>query len=202
MAEKYYAVKKGKKPGVYKTWPEMNKQIEGYKNPVFKAFPTEQEAWAFVGNLNENDNSNWTIAYTDGSYRSDDHSYSYGAAIFLENGILEMSQRKFDSERADLRNVAGEIDGAAKVMEYAYNHNIKKLEIHHDYQGISAWATGEWKANKELTKKYKDFTNKISKKVELRFVWVKGHSGEAGNELVDKLAGEASKDYQERLVKN
>jgi len=49
-----------------------------------------------------------------------------------------LSQRYFDSSRADLRNVAGEIAGAAKVMEYAYNHRIKKLEVHHDYEGISA----------------------------------------------------------------
>lgn len=46
--QKYYAVKKGTKPGVYDTWDECSKQVSGYKGAVYKAFPSLEEAQAFV----------------------------------------------------------------------------------------------------------------------------------------------------------
>ncbi|KAF2845368.1 hypothetical protein T440DRAFT_483448 [Plenodomus tracheiphilus IPT5] len=45
---KFYAVKVGRKPGVYQTWPEAHAQVEGYKDPIFKKFDTYAEAEAMV----------------------------------------------------------------------------------------------------------------------------------------------------------
>ena len=39
-----YAVARGRKTGVFHTWPECQAQVKGYKNPVFKGFMTEEEA--------------------------------------------------------------------------------------------------------------------------------------------------------------
>ncbi|KAJ0026561.1 hypothetical protein NQD34_017561 [Periophthalmus magnuspinnatus] len=44
----YYAVRKGLKPGVYKTWDECKTQVDKFPAAVFKKFPTEKDAWAFV----------------------------------------------------------------------------------------------------------------------------------------------------------
>ncbi|CAL1585662.1 unnamed protein product [Knipowitschia caucasica] len=44
----YYAVRKGFKPGVYKTWDDCKSQVEKFPAAVFKKFPTEKDAWAFV----------------------------------------------------------------------------------------------------------------------------------------------------------
>lgn len=46
--EKFYAVKKGRIPGVYSTWEECQQQVKGFPNPVFKSFPTIEEAEAFI----------------------------------------------------------------------------------------------------------------------------------------------------------
>ncbi|XP_062323214.1 ribonuclease H1 [Osmerus eperlanus] len=44
----FYAVGKGKKPGVYKTWDECKSQVEKFPHASFKKFASEKEAWAFV----------------------------------------------------------------------------------------------------------------------------------------------------------
>ena len=37
---KYYAVRKGRIPGIYRTWSECQKQVTGYPGAVFKGFVT------------------------------------------------------------------------------------------------------------------------------------------------------------------
>ncbi|RUS91353.1 hypothetical protein EGW08_000870 [Elysia chlorotica] len=44
----FYAVKHGKVPGVYNTWPECESQVKGFPKPVFKKFPSLLEAQNFV----------------------------------------------------------------------------------------------------------------------------------------------------------
>lgn len=44
----FYAVKKGNKPGIYKSWPECQEQVKGYPKAVYKKFPSWEEAQAFV----------------------------------------------------------------------------------------------------------------------------------------------------------
>ncbi len=36
--KKYYVVWSGRKPGIYKTWPDCLEQVNGFSNPVFKSF--------------------------------------------------------------------------------------------------------------------------------------------------------------------
>jgi len=45
--ETYYVVKKGHSQGIYKTWPECKKAVDGFKGPVFKKFSSFDEANAF-----------------------------------------------------------------------------------------------------------------------------------------------------------
>ncbi|GAA6016339.1 hypothetical protein JCM8202_005572 [Rhodotorula sphaerocarpa] len=45
----YYAVRVGRKPGVYRTWDECAAQVNGFQGARHKKFPTEAEARAFVG---------------------------------------------------------------------------------------------------------------------------------------------------------
>ncbi|XP_043605767.1 ribonuclease H1 [Bombus pyrosoma] len=44
----YYAVAKGRKPGIYHTWPECHQQVLHFSGPVFKKFKTEAEARGFI----------------------------------------------------------------------------------------------------------------------------------------------------------
>jgi ribonuclease HI len=56
--ETYYVVKKGHNVGIFKTWGECKKSVDGYKNPVFRKFNTFEEASVFFKDKkNSNHNS-------------------------------------------------------------------------------------------------------------------------------------------------
>ena len=50
---KFYAVRKGRKPGVYRQWDECRKHVIGFRGSRYKKFTSEQEAWDFVQEGNE-----------------------------------------------------------------------------------------------------------------------------------------------------
>lgn len=48
MPSFFYAVAKGRKPGIYKTWDECKAQVHQYSNPLFKKFQTYSHAEEFI----------------------------------------------------------------------------------------------------------------------------------------------------------
>ncbi|KIW99455.1 uncharacterized protein Z518_11194 [Rhinocladiella mackenziei CBS 650.93] len=48
VENKFYAVRQGKKPGIYETWADCLSQVKGHKGAVFKAFQSLHEAQAFM----------------------------------------------------------------------------------------------------------------------------------------------------------
>ena len=127
-------------------------------------------------------------AYVDGSYNVATKEYSYGAVIFAGEKKECFSEKFNDPELATMRNVAGELEGSMKAMRYAVEAGAKELDIFYDYEGIEKWCTGAWKTNKDGTKAYKAFYEKISQKVKVNFHKVKGHSGDRYNDEADVLA--------------
>lgn len=203
MAKKFYAVKSGRIPGVYDTWDECKSQVDGFSGAVFKSFPTRQAAEDYVaGNsaeLSEQfeesvefdvpDGS--AVAYVDGSYNAATGEYGCGVVFLLDGGEVHLSEKGTDEELAAMRNVAGEILGAELAMKRAVELGLQKISIYHDYQGIASWCLGEWKTNKEGTKAYKAYFDSIRDMLEIRFVKVKGHSGDKYNDMADQLAKQA-----------
>lgn len=45
---KFYAVKKGRKTGIFNTWEECKEQVHGYSGCQFKSFSTYEEAVAYL----------------------------------------------------------------------------------------------------------------------------------------------------------
>ena len=49
MAKKnFYAVKRGRIPGIYTSWPTCNEQVKGFTGCKFKGFQTREEAEAYL----------------------------------------------------------------------------------------------------------------------------------------------------------
>uniref|UniRef100_A0A6S8B204 Ribonuclease H n=1 Tax=Aplanochytrium stocchinoi TaxID=215587 RepID=A0A6S8B204_9STRA len=55
---KYYAVRKGRKPGIYLTWTECETQVKGFRGAQFKSFKTESDAHQYIRELNSSIVSN------------------------------------------------------------------------------------------------------------------------------------------------
>lgn len=190
MASKYYAVKKGKKPGVYRTWDECKAQTDGFSGAIFKSFKTKEEAEAFIADRKE-DKMPQVYAFVDGSFNVKTGVYGYGGFLFDGRDKYILSGSGDDAEMATMRNVAGEILGSMAAVEKAIELGIKELSIYYDYMGIEMWATGAWKRNKEGTIAYHEYMNSVRDKIQINFIKVKGHSGVEGNEEADILAKKA-----------
>ncbi len=208
MAAKFYAVKKGKTPGIYRTWDECKAMTDGVPGAVFKSFPTLEEAQAFIGGqavstvrktpakvdtqiVIQPEVLDGNYAFVDGSYNVATKVYGYGGFL-IHNGQKEILQGAGnDEEMASMRNVAGEILGSTAAIKKAIELGLKDITIYYDYMGIELWATGAWKRNKAGTIAYYDYINSIKNLINIKFVKVKGHSGIEGNEEADRLAKQA-----------
>lgn len=196
MSKKFYAVKVGRKPGIYESWPEAQNQVSGYKNAEYKSFKNKKEAQAYIGGASEtpHDQVQGLVAYVDGSFNKTNKSYSYGV-VLLEGGqvVEKLSNADNDDKYADSFQIAGECFGALNAIKWAINHGFKQVTIFYDYMGIEKWAKKEWRANKPVSKDYVAFYNRFSQHIQVNFVKVKAHSGIEMNEMADQLAKDALK---------
>lgn len=133
------------------------------------------------------------IAYIDGSYDNETKRYGFGG-ILMVNGEEHQFKKGYSlDEYTESRNVAGEIKGAAYIINYCLKNGINELDLYYDYIGIEKWYTGSWKANTLIATKYVSFVAKINKQIRINFFKVKSHSNDKYNDLADKLAKESLK---------
>lgn len=190
---KYYAVRKGKRPGVYNSWDACKQQVNGYPGAVYKSFTTREEAEAFVKDeVHMPPMNHGLIAYVDGSFHAKNKIYGYGAILIDGGKVKEILYGKGNHpDYVGMRNVAGEIAGSESAVNYAIEHGYDGVVIYYDYMGIEKWAKGEWQANKPGTKAYAAFMKDASKKIKIIFMKVKAHSGDHFNDMADEYAKKA-----------
>tara|TARA_B100000965_G_scaffold144120_1_gene120046 strand:- start:1019 stop:1447 length:429 start_codon:yes stop_codon:yes gene_type:complete len=133
--------------------------------------------------------------YTDGACSGNPGKGGWGALI-QEND----DEKKLSGSELNTTNNRMELTAVIKALEH-YNE-AKEIEIFTDskyvMQGITEWIKN-WKSNHWKTSQKKDVKNKdlwvlldtVSAKHDIKWSWVKGHAGDYGNEIADKLATQA-----------
>jgi ribonuclease HI len=112
--------------------------------------------------------------YVDGSFVNE--TTAYGVVLVQRDQVL------WDQ-------VAGELQAVLKALEWCKTTGVGAITIHYDYYGIEKWVTGEWKANKTLTKQYRDAVR--TSDIQVSWQKVDAHTGVKWNEYVDRLAKSA-----------
>lgn len=190
MSTKYYAVKKGKLPGIYLSWAECQAQTKGYSGAIFKSFTTRVEAENFIDDStstssttsasstsspSENDEIKYTV-YTDGSYY--DNSAG-GAAVVVETKSVFYAKVHKDEEQSNNR---GELLGIILALQ----NTTGNIVIHTDSQySINILSNGY------TAKKNFDMIEQIRTLMKNRVVhyqYVPAHTGVLYNEIADQYA--------------
>lgn len=192
--KKVYAVKKGKKTGIFETWDACRASVDGYPGAVYKSFYSSEEAASYLTGAaspvqNTAAGANQIVAYVDGSFSKELGKYSFGCVIIKpDGGIIRESGNGDNPESIELRNVTGEMLGAMYAVKWCEVNGYAAVKICYDYMGIEMWATGGWKANKNLTQKYAAFMKESSARIAISFQKIAAHTGDKYNEEADKLA--------------
>ena len=135
--------------------------------------------------------------YTDGACRGNPGPGGWGAIIFRDNKEIEL----FDGDKMTTNNQM-EMVAAIKALEYLKDEDQKIiLYTDSDYlrQGITSWIVN-WKNNNWRTAAKKPVKNKelwilldqLVEQLNIEWHWVKGHSGDPGNEKADDLANKGA----------
>ena len=224
MAKKVYAIKEGFDSStnekienkIVDTWAECLKYVKGVKGAKYKSFEDINSAKQFLvegSKMLKKGIDNYPLEclhiYVDGSYNSTTERYAYGV-VAVRNNVVEYieSNASKDNSKSNIRQIAGELEGAVRGVEYALNQGDKKVVIFHDYEGVSHHATGYWERKEQSSAEYYSKMNELmSLGIEIIFVKVDSHTGDLFNELVDekckeKLEIQSDKTVEKWLKKN
>lgn len=208
MAKKVYAIKEGFDSNsnqkieniIVGTWAECLKYVKGVKGAKYKSFEDMESAKEYLNDTNkllkkgvDHYPEDCLHIYVDGSYNIATKRYSYGV-VAVRNNVVEHIEggSPEDTTKSNIRQIAGELEGAIRALEYALSKGDKKIVLFHDYEGIFHHATGSWERKDESSEAYYDKMNSLFRQgMEVIFVKVDSHTGDLYNELVDEKCKEA-----------
>jgi len=215
---KYYAVIRGRQPGIYDTWfgargAEM--QVRGFAGARYRGFPTLVEAQAWlrdpggspaavkagrqppVAPRSDPPRPGEVIAYTDGSCLRNPGPGGYGVVLLRETGRLELARgfRLTTNNRMEMMACRAALEALAEPAAVVLHSDSSYL-----VQGMAKGWAKRWRANGWLRTGRQPAENAdlwmvllaLCERHRVRFVWVRGHAGDPENERCDRLAAAAA----------
>lgn len=208
---KFYAVKKGRKTGIFTTWAECQKQVSGFPKAEFKSFISKQEADNWLKEIkssNENRRKSYSvIVYTDGGSRNhgnkkgehvkknDKAAWAY--LIKYQGSIISDTDGEYGSTNNRMEIMA--LKKALLDLKQRELQNEKILVVLDSKYVLDAitkrwlqsWEKNGWKTSAGTGVKNKELWIEISGLLpefpNLDYQWTKGHANDEGNNLVDEL---------------
>ncbi len=201
---KFYGVRRGRMTGIFESWEACRAQVHHFPGAEYKAFPTREEAEAFVSPHKVNHpitrkkppkpSSPIIEIWVDGScFPQANGSLRLGWGFLVKKNGVEIHRDKGNNiphAAVEHRNVAGEILAILNAIQWCQSQEITNVRIYFDYQGLESWATGAWRAKLPFTQAYAKTVKESG--ITIHWVKVRAHSGNPENDIVDQLAKEAA----------
>ena len=187
---KYYAVKIGRMPGIYRSWEDAEEQIKNFPNAKYKSFNSLEEADKFMFGTENSGGSDLSVNANNNDFRETESinkdevaAFTIGRYSLLEDGIKKASygliilthDNKYQfSSVVNLiidksHNYIGEVEAVKIAVNWAIEHEKKSIIIYYSYDGIKKWITKDWKSNNKFLIEYVKFYNEKSKLIKIVF---------------------------------
>lgn len=210
MAKKFYAVKRGRKTGLYTVWAECAAQVKGFQGAVYKGFMTEDEARAWLGGADARTEQPHAAAemaapsapdadyiiHTDGSclrnpggaggWAAVIETAATGAVEEKSGGAPETTNNRMELTAALMALSA--VPEGARVALYTDSQYLKNAFTKF---WLPAWKKRGWKKADGEPVLNQDLWVQLDAAFaarQVQFHWVKGHAGNPRNERCDVLA--------------
>lgn len=217
-AKKIYAVRKGRKTGLFSTWSECQEQVTGFPGARFKGFTSREEAEAWLrgeegagnpspassprhpagkgaaGDLPPLEGEDYVI-YTDGSCLRNPNGPGGWAFVAEEAATGEVTERSGGDPSTT--NNRMEMTAAIQALSFAPEGSQVALFTDSQYlkNGITRWVAGwkrrGWKkadGTPVLNQELWVELDRLYGSRKVTFHWVRGHVGVTLNERCDELA--------------
>lgn len=135
------------------------------------------------------------IIYTDGACRGNPGPGGWGAIVAIDGGLTEMqgAERQTTNNRMELLAAIEALDATPEgstVVLYTDSNYVKGGIT----EWMRNWKRNGWKTAAKKPVKNQDLWERLDDSAARHTIdwrWVKGHSGDPGNERADALANEA-----------
>ncbi|XP_070589046.1 ribonuclease H1 isoform X2 [Erythrolamprus reginae] len=116
----FYAVRKGRRVGVYSSWDECKEQVDRYPCARFKKFGSKREAYDFI-----NEDAGESSASSSGyEQNSDSYSYDSGYTQTYKRPYQEYSESKYTNRRTKYTDVPYTSSANRNEFEYKGDYAV------------------------------------------------------------------------------
>ncbi len=213
--KKYYAVVRGRKPGIYKEWYGENGaeiQIMGFSNALYKSFPTIEDAekWLIHPEIPpaekklqpepkppENPVTSEVLIYTDGACIGNPGPGGYGVVLLYGAHRKELSGgfRETTNNRMELMACIVGLRALKRKCSVILYSDSQYVVNAIDKGWVKRWHSKNWMLTSGKERRNVDLWKQLLELChvhEVHFVWVRGHAGNPENERCDQLATHAA----------
>ena len=212
----FYAVAKGRTPGIFLTWPECQESVKGFSGAVYKKFDKRGDAEVFIQGASEVGHKDDIVVdyyvYTDGACSNNGkEGASAGIGVYFGEGDPRNISRRVEGKQtnnvAELMAILAAFEVISKdTVAFGVKDDLiggKSVAIVSDSEyairccgSYGARLAGEgWRSvipNKELVRKVWEY----SQGANVQFIHIRAHTGltdehSLGNDGADRLANMA-----------
>ena len=213
-SKKYYAVVRGRRPGIYTAWfgPDgAEAQIHGYPGARYKGFASRKEARQWIESPEHtraapsrrkpipdagepaDEPRQEVVIYTDGACRGNPGPGGYGAVIIKGGQRTEMAEgfRMTTNNRMELLACIVAMESLPAPSRVLLHSDSSYVVNGMEKGWARRWRANSWMRTAEEEARNADLWARLLDLCErhrVRFVWVRGHAGHAENERCDRLA--------------